>query len=338
MNESIKAWENAANADVILKVRQAQIEQLYKQTWVGLVGVFIVAFSVCVVLWQVIPHWKLLAWMGMFSVITAVRGGVTAAFQRRSPSESDVFRWAKLHVIGVSASGLLWALASVFLWPANSPMHQMILPICIVSLSSVAVATYCTWTPSYLAFLLLSTVPLALRLLTEGGFVYAVLGVLALIFIAILLQTGMVMHTASLRALVEGFRNEALNLFLSEEKAKQDELNTQLQREMAERVRSHEVLQVQNTALEKLNLQLTAAKSSLELSNNELEQALANVKQLSGMLPICASCKSIRNDDGYWNQIDEYIRDHSDVQFSHGICPGCIEKLYPQYSGKALKL
>jgi DNA-binding NarL/FixJ family response regulator len=60
-----------------------------------------------------------------------------------------------------------------------------------------------------------------------------------------------------------------------------------------------------------------------------LREALANVKQLSGLLPICCNCKKIRDDKGYWNEIDKYIHDHSEVQFSHGICRECAEKLYP---------
>ena len=60
----------------------------------------------------------------------------------------------------------------------------------------------------------------------------------------------------------------------------------------------------------------------------ELEEALAEVKNLSGLLPICASCKKIRDDKGYWNQIESYFETHSDVLFSHGICPDCNENLY----------
>ena len=62
-----------------------------------------------------------------------------------------------------------------------------------------------------------------------------------------------------------------------------------------------------------------------------LKASLAKVRQLSGLLPICASCKKIRDDQGYWNQIEEYIRHRSEAEFSHGICPDCSRKLYPQY-------
>jgi hypothetical protein len=61
----------------------------------------------------------------------------------------------------------------------------------------------------------------------------------------------------------------------------------------------------------------------------KLNKALEEVKTLSGFLPICASCKKIRDDKGYWNQIEAYISEHSAAEFSHGICPECIEKLYP---------
>lgn len=63
---------------------------------------------------------------------------------------------------------------------------------------------------------------------------------------------------------------------------------------------------------------------------HDLQNALNEVKQLSGLLPICASCKKIRDDKGYWNQIETYISAHSEAQFTHGICPECAKKLYPE--------
>ena len=62
----------------------------------------------------------------------------------------------------------------------------------------------------------------------------------------------------------------------------------------------------------------------------ELRDALAKIKTLSGLLPICSWCKKIRNDGGYWQQIEAYIHDHSDAQFTHGICPDCVKKMYSE--------
>ena len=65
------------------------------------------------------------------------------------------------------------------------------------------------------------------------------------------------------------------------------------------------------------------------LDVTELKEALDKIKTLSGLLPICASCKKIRDDEGYWNQIESYISNYSEVSFSHSICPDCAKSLYP---------
>ena len=64
----------------------------------------------------------------------------------------------------------------------------------------------------------------------------------------------------------------------------------------------------------------------------ELKTALADVKMLSGLIPICASCKKIRDDHGYWQQVESYIQKHSEAKFTHGLCPDCMIKFYPDYS------
>jgi CheY-like chemotaxis protein len=70
-------------------------------------------------------------------------------------------------------------------------------------------------------------------------------------------------------------------------------------------------------------------ESELRRTNDELQQALREVKVLRGLIPICASCKKIRNDGGFWQQIEEYIGEHSEAEFSHGLCQPCLKKLYP---------
>ena len=64
----------------------------------------------------------------------------------------------------------------------------------------------------------------------------------------------------------------------------------------------------------------------------ELTEALAKIKTLSGLLPICSSCKKIRDDGGYWQKIEFYISEHTQAEFTHGICPDCLTRLYPEYS------
>jgi two-component system, response regulator PdtaR len=75
----------------------------------------------------------------------------------------------------------------------------------------------------------------------------------------------------------------------------------------------------------------------LRRQNEELQAALERIKTLSGLLPICAGCKRIRDDRGYWQQVELYIQDHSEVRFSHGLCPECCITLYPEVFGGAKK-
>ncbi len=74
-------------------------------------------------------------------------------------------------------------------------------------------------------------------------------------------------------------------------------------------------------------------KTHIQLSHTmkELKEALSKVKQLSGLLPICSHCKKIRDDKGYWKQIEVYIDQHSEASFSHGLCPECAKELYPKF-------
>lgn len=71
------------------------------------------------------------------------------------------------------------------------------------------------------------------------------------------------------------------------------------------------------------------AERRIQTLLTELQQALAQVKKLSGLLPICARCHKIRDDSGYWNRVEAYIQDHSEARFSHSLCPDCAVVLYP---------
>jgi CheY-like chemotaxis protein len=79
------------------------------------------------------------------------------------------------------------------------------------------------------------------------------------------------------------------------------------------------------------DLLVRAARYALERERliSELREALAHVKTLKGLLPICASCKKIRDDKGYWSQVESYVELHSEANFTHGLCPDCIKKWFP---------
>lgn len=75
------------------------------------------------------------------------------------------------------------------------------------------------------------------------------------------------------------------------------------------------------------------AEAALQAERTLLAEALEEAHQLRGILPICSDCKQIRDDSGYWTQLERYVAEHSEAEFSHGICPDCAKKLYPEFMG-----
>lgn len=86
-----------------------------------------------------------------------------------------------------------------------------------------------------------------------------------------------------------------------------------------------------NAALSHANAQAAELMADLEEKNEQLRISLAEIKTLQGIVPICAHCKQVRDDDGYWEQVEAYLGKRSELAFSHGICPACCDKYYSEY-------
>jgi PleD family two-component response regulator len=99
--------------------------------------------------------------------------------------------------------------------------------------------------------------------------------------------------------------------------------------EIIVRVRSH----LENSRLQRLlaekNQSLAHLNEELQTRQRQLEEAMANIKTLRGLIPICSYCHKIRDDKGYWAEVEEYLRRNSEARLSHGICPDCIQKHFP---------
>ncbi len=79
----------------------------------------------------------------------------------------------------------------------------------------------------------------------------------------------------------------------------------------------------------KTNVEYKLSREALEQKIIELRKVLDEIKTLRGIVPICSNCKNVRNDKGYWQQVEVYVREHSEAEFSHSLCPGCVKELYP---------
>jgi hypothetical protein len=96
--------------------------------------------------------------------------------------------------------------------------------------------------------------------------------------------------------------------------------------------------EIENAERERVTKELLENQAKLKQINSELQHVLSEVKTLSGLLPICANCKKIRDDRGYWNRIESYISHHTNADFTHGICPDCMRELYPAIDQLSLEL
>jgi len=112
---------------------------------------------------------------------------------------------------------------------------------------------------------------------------------------------------------------------------------------IAEQEKDKEIIEKKYEEVNQLNvMKLRGLNKELQIRKEELEKALSEIKTLKGILPICSYCKKIRDDKGYWNQIESYIHKHSEAEFSHSICPNCLKKhyseLFDEYEPQATEL
>ena len=85
-----------------------------------------------------------------------------------------------------------------------------------------------------------------------------------------------------------------------------------------------------------IGLRLSRGRDLLLEKNQKLEESMTRIKKLHGLLPMCAKCKNVRDDDGYWSQVEEYLTTHTDAEISHGLCPDCARELYPDEAEEIL--
>lgn len=129
---------------------------------------------------------------------------------------------------------------------------------------------------------------------------------------------------------IKKIKNKALSISENEESLG-EEISLPVSREFGELASAFNTMSLKlRQQMDYLEEKVDERTSELRGSNEQLQEALSKVKLLSGFLPICASCKKIRDDKGYWNQIESYIKDRSEAEFSHGICPECAEKVYSE--------
>jgi hypothetical protein len=290
------------------KFEQKRLKTLYRQHNVSLPGNLMVAVCVVVLFRQQIQPPLLNSWFFAMIFILLTRFFIHRQYKSKKKTMLSPKTWFLRCGISTTANGILWGILGVYA-NYNTPLIYFSFALIILAgLIAAAVATNSVSIPIFFGFTLPIMIPVSTSLLMSGEFERIVLGILTLGYFGIMVQSAVQLNKVILKSLT--YRYERLQLLddLQKEKSQVMGLNEQMGLDIERR---------KQTEKEKERL------------ISELQKALDEVKTLSGLMPICSHCKKIKDDTGYWNQIESYIHEHSDADFSHSICPDCAETLYP---------
>lgn len=234
--------ESRDSHDARLQLRCAQIEQLYLQASTGFYGAMFNAAVLTAVLWNVVPHVKLLPWYGFIVSVYVIRHVVWFQYRRKSPKGLELLRWGRRFAIGSFISGCAWGASAILLFPEQSVLHQAFLLLLSAGISAGTVVVYAPARDAALPYVLAALLPLAARFIYHGGSVHITMGFMVIAFTIVLVVTHNRIYATNTESLRIRFKNQDLIWFLSEEKTKTEKLNRELESEIAERKRAEEAL------------------------------------------------------------------------------------------------
>jgi two-component system, cell cycle sensor histidine kinase and response regulator CckA len=278
------------------------VGQIYARANIGIVATIVNAAIFVAVLWEQISHRRLIVWLTALLLVSFIRFLLNRRFLTAPDTKEAIRGWGQLLILGLGIAGMLWGASGLFLFPLYSVAHQVFIAFVLAGMVAGAVGVFSPLLPVFLSFSIPALVPIAIRFFAIGDTLHMGMGAMTTLFGILTYTTARRINAANkeLIALKEAFADR-----LEERTAELEATNGQLRREIEERK------------------QLIT----------ELQAAIAKIRTLSGLLPICSACKKIRDDKGYWNQIEAYIEEHSDAAFSHGICPECFRRIYPDMDG-----
>ncbi len=293
------------------KFGKKRLETLFRQSNVALPGNILVAFCIAMLFWQKLRSPFLIFWFLTITAVLLARYGVAWKFKSADKKNLNPKIWFMRYGVCLFANGLLWGIFGIYAYYATPQLYLSITLVTLAGLVAACVATNAVSIPAFLAFSLPILAPLGIALILSGQLEPTLLGVLVIIYLLVTAQAARQLNSVIMESLT--YRNEKIQLLsnLQNEKKRVISLNKQLERDIEHR-------------------KLTEKEKERLIT--QLQKALHEVKTLNGLIPICANCKKVRDDKGYWHQLEKYVRDHSEAEFSHGICPECMKKLYPEFA------
>lgn len=291
-------------------IRTEQVKLLYAKAPMAVTATLVNAPLLVVILWDEVRHAALVSWLIYMITLSLGRAWLRHEYWRRPPSPIKESYWATGYLSGIALSGLGWGSVGVFLFPAASLPHQLFLAFVLAGMTAGSVAACSAMMVGFLLFAVPVLIPFTLQFLAQGDDLHLAMGGMIALYGILLVLIARTMNRTIITSLNLRFENRDLISYLGAAKGHAERLNDELTFEITERKR---------------------VQKERERLITELQDALANIKVLRGLLPICSHCKKIRDDEGAWHMVEVYVREHSNADFSHSICPECLTKMYPEF-------
>jgi two-component sensor histidine kinase len=224
-----------------LEFRVAQVRQLYAQSRAGVRWALVSVFIVAIALTGEVSHVNIAIWVSGYLLIQTYRYYLGINFPKLVSPEETI-KWGRNFSFSTIASGVAWGSTAIFIFPANSPMYQMFLAICLAGIASAASATYSPLIICYMPTVLAVLLPLSARFFYEGHQINLFLGSVIMILAAALVSAGKQMNSALAESLTLRYQNKDLLDSVTEQKGIAENLNKNLLTEIEERKRTEEAL------------------------------------------------------------------------------------------------
>ncbi len=274
------------------------VTQIFTRSSIGILATVVNASILVFVLWEQILHWKLMLWLALIMLLSLVRILLNLKYSKTVDRNQHIHLWSCLHFSCIGISGILWGATAIVLFPSGSAAHQVFIAFILGGMVAGAVGVFSPIFPYFLVFSIPALVPIAIRFIAISDETHRIMGAMIALYAVFIFITA------------KRVNNSTTELVSLKEK-------------FADR------LEARTAELDYANRQLKQKIEEHEQTESELHETLKKVRTLTGLLPICSSCKKIRDDKGYWNQLEAFITEHSHAEFSHSICPECARKLYP---------
>lgn len=290
------------------KFEKKRLKTLYNQNNIAIPGNLVVAICAIGLFRSQVDRAFLWGWAGTMAAALLFRLLAYRRFSALAHDRITIQPWLFIYVLVSFIFGSLWGVFGIIAYYSAPISYFSIMLVMLSGLCGASVATNALSNRGFLCFAAPAILPLGGVLLASRQFDTMVLGFLMVIYLLLITVSAVQLNRVILQSLAYRYANLQLVADLQQGKTKVMELNQMLEADIQKRIEM---------------------EKDKELLIAKLQTALNEVKTLSGLIPICAQCKRVRDDQGYWNQIETYIHQRSGADFSHSICPDCFKKLYP---------